>query len=286
MARILFFLFVFFVQFGYSQIGIKTTNPLGVFHIDGNKDNPASGIPNSSQSLDDVFINSNGEVGIGTVNPQNKVYIVGNNVNHPFVIDKALNLNATDHYEQLAIDTEGNVGIKSSIATLASVFTIQSQIRGLNMTSGSSNVNIPLSANDLIFNTLSAQLGKDVIGGADYNYITIPITGSYEIQVVGAFNCTTEGIWGMNLQMQKGVASGSAVSYSIIETRRMASTFVGTTQAVPGKIYGVYNFNQGERLNFRLASGKTYSSSTTPDCGSVNVSGAPSGIKIIITKFD
>ncbi len=286
MRRIVFFLFLYLFQFGYSQVGIRTSNPLGVLHIDGNKDNPVSTSPNNSQALNDFLINSAGNVGVGTVNPPNKLSIVGDNVNHPVIIDKNLNLNSEDHFEQLAIDTEGNVGIKSNIATIASVFTIQSQVRGLNMTNSSSNVNIPLSANDLIFNTLSAEIGQENIGAVDYNYITIPVTGSYEIQVIGAFNCSTEGIWGMNLQMRKGIVTNGAASYSIIETRRMASTFKSTTVAIPGKIYGVYSFNQGERLNFRLASGKVYTSSTTPDCGSVNISGAPSGIKIIITKFD
>lgn len=285
MKRLLFFFYFLFFQFHFSQVGIKTTNPLGVFHIDGKNDN--SNIPTESEALNDFIVDSNGKVGLGSVSPQNKLQIVGDNIDHPVQIDHPLNLSSvSNNLERIAIDGRGNVGIKSSVGAVAGIFTVQSEIRGLNMTSGSSNVNIPLSENDLIFNTLSSEIGVDNNNGTQYHYVSIPLTGSYEIQVVGAFNCSTSGIWGMNLQMNKGVAVGNTVVYSVIETRRMASTFVETTNAIPGSIYGIYTLNAGDRLNFRLAAGKTYSSNTTPDCGSVNVFGASSGIKIIISKVD
>ncbi|KIC65199.1 hypothetical protein [Chryseobacterium taiwanense] len=285
MKRSLFFFYFLFFQIYFSQVGIKTTNPLGVFHIDGSKDN--SNTPTETEALNDFIVDSNGKVGIGSVSPQNKLQIVGNTIDSPVQIGQALNLSsANNNLERLAIDDRGNVGIKSSVGVIAGIFTIQSEVRGLNMTSGSSNVNIPFSESDMVFNTLSSEIGVDNISGTKYHYVSIPATGSYEIQVVGAFNCSTSGIWGMNLQMNKGIVSGNTVTYSIIETRRMASTFVETTNAIPGSIYGIYALNAGDRLNFRLAAGKTYTSSTTPDCGSVNVFGASSGIKIIITKVD
>lgn len=285
MKRLLFFFYFLFFQIYFSQVGIKTTNPLGVFHIDGNGDNSA--IPTETTALNDFNVESNGKVGMGSVNPQNKLQIVGDNILPPVQIVQSLNLpTVNNNLERLAIDDRGNVGIKSSVGVIAGIFTIQSEVRGLNMTSGSSNVNIPFSESDMVFNTLSSEIGVDNISGKQYHYVSIPLTGSYEIQVVGAFNCSTSGIWGMNLQMNKGVVSGSTVSYSVIETRRMASTFVETTNAIPGSIYGIYTLNAGDRLNFRLAAGKTYTSGTTPDCGSVNVFGASSGIKIIITKVD
>jgi len=268
-----------------AQVGIQTANPSGLFHIDGNKNNPLSGQPSVLQSSDDFIITTDGKVGIGTVNPSQKLQIIGDNVNHPLIISPSPNLPSGNHSELLAIDDWGNVGIKSSVGALASVFTIRSEVRGLDMTNGGSNVNIPLSNDNLIFNTLSANVGVDNISGSLHSYIVIPKSGVYEIQVLGAFNCSTSGIWGMNLQMRKGIVSGGNVTYSIIETRRLASTFIGTTNAIPGRIYGEYTFNAGDRINFRLATGKTYSGST-PDCGSVNISGVSSGVKIMMTKVD
>ncbi|WP_294248178.1 hypothetical protein [uncultured Chryseobacterium sp.] len=53
----------------YAQIGINTQNPQSVFHVDGAKDNPVTGIPTAAQQLNDLVVTSSGKVGIGTNNP-------------------------------------------------------------------------------------------------------------------------------------------------------------------------------------------------------------------------
>lgn len=53
----------------YSQVGINTTNPQGVFHVDGSKDNPSTGVPTNVQQSNDFVVNPNGSVGVGTVMP-------------------------------------------------------------------------------------------------------------------------------------------------------------------------------------------------------------------------
>lgn len=65
----------------YSQTGIHTANPQGVFHIDGRKDNPITGIPSATQQKNDFVVTSAGNVGIGTTNPNS---------------DAALEINATN----------------------------------------------------------------------------------------------------------------------------------------------------------------------------------------------
>lgn len=68
-----FFLLVFallLTNLCYSQVGINTKNPQGIFHVDpkGN----TNGVNNVS---DDLLIDSKGNVGLGTVSPQAKVHI-------------------------------------------------------------------------------------------------------------------------------------------------------------------------------------------------------------------
>ncbi|WP_345989985.1 hypothetical protein AAEU33_20350 [Chryseobacterium sp. Chry.R1] len=63
----------------YGQVGINTSNPQGTFHIDGNKDNPSSGIPNSNQQANDVIVTKEGNEGIGIISPTNKLHIKGVN---------------------------------------------------------------------------------------------------------------------------------------------------------------------------------------------------------------
>lgn len=59
-----------------AQVGINTTNPKGIFHIDAGKDNPpAPNDPSVSQQLNDVIITPTGNVGIGTSTPGTKLHI-------------------------------------------------------------------------------------------------------------------------------------------------------------------------------------------------------------------
>lgn len=59
----------------YSQVGINTANPQGVFTVDAAKDNPALGVPASAQQANDLNILSNGNTGIGIDVPTNKLHI-------------------------------------------------------------------------------------------------------------------------------------------------------------------------------------------------------------------
>lgn len=56
-------------NFFYSQVGINTSNPRGVFHVDGAKDNLSTGIPAAAQQANDLIVTSSGNVGIGTNSP-------------------------------------------------------------------------------------------------------------------------------------------------------------------------------------------------------------------------
>ena len=60
-----------------GQIGVNTPNPQGVFHVDGAKDNPATGIPSAAQQANDVAVMASGNMGIGTTAPTNKLHVNG-----------------------------------------------------------------------------------------------------------------------------------------------------------------------------------------------------------------
>lgn len=62
----------------YSQVGINTSNPKGILHIDGAEDNPAIGNPNQIEQLNDVIVTNTGNLGLGTLVPSEKIDIQGN----------------------------------------------------------------------------------------------------------------------------------------------------------------------------------------------------------------
>ncbi|MCA6067190.1 hypothetical protein JI747_008375 [Chryseobacterium sp. RG1] len=57
----------------FSQVGVNTTNPQGVLHVDGKSStattNPTTGTPTAIQGSDDFVVTSSGSVGIGTSSP-------------------------------------------------------------------------------------------------------------------------------------------------------------------------------------------------------------------------
>lgn len=53
----------------FSQVGINTSNPKALLHIDGAGDNPTSGTISESAQKNDVVITSSGSIGIGTIDP-------------------------------------------------------------------------------------------------------------------------------------------------------------------------------------------------------------------------
>ena len=60
----------------FSQVGINTKNPQGVFNIDGGKDNPETGSAHTPEKqLNDVVVTAAGNVGIGTITPTRKLDI-------------------------------------------------------------------------------------------------------------------------------------------------------------------------------------------------------------------
>ena len=62
--------------FSYSQVGINTVNPQGIFNIDGGKDNPTTGSGHTAaQQLNDFTVTAAGNVGIGKIAPSTKLHI-------------------------------------------------------------------------------------------------------------------------------------------------------------------------------------------------------------------
>jgi|GEM_PF-4862619 len=61
----------------YAQVSINISNPQALFYVNGAKDNAITGLPSIMQQLNNIVINSNGNMGIGTNSPTNKLHING-----------------------------------------------------------------------------------------------------------------------------------------------------------------------------------------------------------------
>lgn len=116
MKKQFFLLFSLFSSgFIFSQVGVNTTNPQGIFNIDGNKDNPVSGTPSAQQQLNDFTVLSSGNVGIGTTTPSTKLEIqTGGTSTTPVTGFKLVDGNQSKSYV-LTSDSDG-VGTWAPVA--------------------------------------------------------------------------------------------------------------------------------------------------------------------------
>lgn len=62
----------------FSQVGIETEFPKGIFHVDGSKDNPknaTTAVSSNQQSNDVIVLQGSGKVGVGTTAPDRNLEI-------------------------------------------------------------------------------------------------------------------------------------------------------------------------------------------------------------------
>ena len=64
----------------FAQVGVNTSNPQAIFHIDGAKDNATSGTPSVVQQANDFAVTNTGQVGMGTIAPTEKLDVSSGNV--------------------------------------------------------------------------------------------------------------------------------------------------------------------------------------------------------------
>ncbi|WP_353164351.1 hypothetical protein [Empedobacter brevis] len=57
----------------YAQVGVNTHYPLGIFHVDGAKDDTPT--PTSNMTENDFLVNSDGKIGIGIITPQTSLHV-------------------------------------------------------------------------------------------------------------------------------------------------------------------------------------------------------------------
>ncbi len=132
MKKLLFLTFIAISVCVFSQVGINTENPQAIFHVDGAQDNPSTGIPATIEQVNDFVVTQDGNVGVGIVNPVDKLEITSGVPGISGLKFNNINSSTPPNYNtaSLGIDANGNVVVQSPkpILTAFKAFVIDDDV--------------------------------------------------------------------------------------------------------------------------------------------------------------
>lgn len=163
---------VFFSIIAFSQVGINTPNPQGTLHVDGAKDNPATGIPTDAQQANDFTVTSAGNVGIGNVTPLSNLHIKNRGTATGIGGGEATNTgllieNPIANSSILSIlRTTGTTGVKQAVMGINPNFNSNNGVFIISRTPGEDDFSMDLTTGNIGIATNSPTQAIDINGGA------------------------------------------------------------------------------------------------------------------------
>ncbi|SDI94509.1 hypothetical protein [Chryseobacterium jejuense] len=215
---------LFISVMSFAQVGINTTNPQTVLHVDGAKDNAATGAPTAAQQLNDFVVTSTGNVGIGTTAPQKKLDINANNAS----------LRITNLPEQISNDqdflTINNVNgdVVAARYVYTTTITIQAGTNG--------TVTIPASAsipNGMLVIKSNNTCGVNMITNFIYSDISLGYATAIAGSVVGSSTIAPipsggsgSGVWSVKFSGVATCGSGTGTQFDYTVSKPSASSYL------------------------------------------------------------
>ncbi len=176
-------IFISATSIGFSQVSINTNNPKALLHIDGASSvattNPSTGTITPAQAADDVVVTSEGKIGIGILDPETKVDIIGPSTGSIRIVD-------------------GSEGDNKLLVADGTSATSTWKRVGVPWFAFLANGSLPITSTyskRLVNNYSVANISSAVKGNINITAgtITVPVSGRYKITVAGWFRNTWGG---------------------------------------------------------------------------------------------
>lgn len=230
--------------FAQGKVGVNNTNPQGVLHVDGKKDNPATGAPNTTQADNDVIVTQDGKIGAGTLTPGARLDVRGAAQGQAIKI-----VDGTQGVDRvLTSDANGNAYWRQTAAVKNTILGSLSaggvnipSTQGSYLSTGSS---ITLPANSRYIVTVSFIMAQ--AGG-----VTTPANSSFWLRsffadAPGSSTSTGDVIGGKSLI--SGLLPGSS-NYSTLT----GSVIIHNTSSNPKTYYYMAGFVSAVNANYSIA---------------------------------
>lgn len=206
----------------YSQVGVNTTNPQGIFNVDGAKDNSPTGVPTTTEQLNDVVVDATGNLGVGTTAPSQKLDVNGTfiRISGDPLRDGSSSIAAHGTTKRSMFLGDGYVNPTATQSHLKS---------GVHIGSFDSDVDWVHLYNTGSASLMSLQLGGAIASGK-VGINTVPDT---DLHVAGSVKIVdgTQGVGKVLTSDANGVATWSSGSYSV--TNRTLDTWYQNTSGKP-----------------------------------------------------
>ncbi len=242
-----------------GQVGINTTNPQGIFNVDGAKDNPSTGIPSATQQSNDFVVTSAGSVGIGTTSPDNSAKIDISASNKGALLPRIALVSNTDQATipspavGLIVYNTGTAGL----TTVGYLYWNGSEWRQLNNSSTAGGTLGAISCSEVSITPSTYTSGVAYTG-----IMSVPYTGanggSYSTQSIGPVNGLTATLVAGSFNVGAGT-----LNYTVSGTPTVSSPVTTTFPInIGGKTCNA-SVGQGNVLAIGGISANTYYASAT-----------------------
>jgi len=254
--------------FASAQVGIGTQNPQGIFNIDGGKDNETTGTPSAAKQLNDFTVLGNGNVGIGTTNPSQKLEIISPSTDILTGGMTARIFNPTlgkDYFAGTQYKSGGNSSWKIGVNQDSATATDQS-FYFLNSYSGAS------FAPKMMIQSNTGNVGIGTTAPQDLGHI-YKITGAGSGTNAGGLIIETDNPSG-NISHQASISLRKKIATGPIDQNGNAIYFDGIFNGTNGNYAGIKTFLNASSttvsdvsVNITARGGMNYADPTT---GTVN----------------
>lgn len=210
---------IFFSVIAFSQVGINTPNPQGILHVDGAKDNPATGSPTDAQQANDFTVTSAGNVGIGNTTPLSNLHIKNRGTATGIGGGEATNTgllieNPVVNSSILSIlRTTGATGVKQAIMGINPNFNSNNGVFIISRVPGGSDWSMDLTLGNIGVATNTPTNTLDVAGSTRVRTMDVAAGATFITPVYsdanGVLNKAVDNIYGTVINNTVTITSGA-----------------------------------------------------------------------------